>query len=128
MRRFERLQIILTTSAHYNKTKKALRLGSRICFGMGIETLGDSCELAPAVPSPPPYQLHRDGHVPLASSAFRLDCLPANLPPPQSIKMRRLTPTPHRVFKRLVIASGVGQGRGEEQVKSGKFNWSHRQF
>jgi hypothetical protein len=67
MRRFTLLQIILTTSAHYNKTKKFLACSLSSVFGMWIEIFRDpiyrvrcdSCELAQARPSPPPCQPYR---------------------------------------------------------------------
>ena len=45
------------------------------------------CPFPTCTPTPPGHQ------APLASSAFRLDCLHTNPPPPQSIKMRELAPT-----------------------------------
>jgi hypothetical protein len=59
MRGFASLQIILRTSAHYNKTKKFFVSSLASVFGMGIEIPGDSCELVQARPSPSPHQLHR---------------------------------------------------------------------
>lgn len=100
MRCFASLQIILTTSAHYNKTKKVLHLFSVICFGMGIELPGDPCELAPAVPSPPPYQLHRDNRLRSQPPHFALT---ATLPPYHHLSQSKcggLPPPLHRVFGR----------------------------
>ena len=85
-------------------------------------------ELAQARPSPPPCHLHRANLLRSHPPHFALTARPSTPPPPQSSEMRRLAPTPHHVFKLLSIVFGVGQGRCEEQVKSGNFNWSHRQF
>jgi hypothetical protein len=52
-----------------------------------------SCELTPGSPSPPPCQLHRATRLRSHPSHFASTALPRS-PPPQSIKMRRRTPTP----------------------------------
>src|SRR5689334_21467685 len=51
------------------------------------------CKLEPAVPSPPPCQPHRDNRLRLHPPHFASTASIPTLPPPQSIKMRRLAPT-----------------------------------
>src|SRR5260370_21475042 len=60
------------------------------CFRFGHQ---DSCELPPAVPSPPPCQPCRDNRRELAFSAFRLDCPHAN--PPATSVDRNAETSPH---------------------------------
>ena len=56
------------------------------CSTTKIFASGACCPFPTSMPTQPGQQ------APLAASAFRLDCLHANPPPPQSIKMRRLAP------------------------------------
>src|SRR5436190_24277619 len=94
MRRFASLQIILTTSAHYNTTKKCFVW---YLFSNEIETLCDSCELAPAVPSLPPCQPHRDNRPRSHPPHFALTA-PCH-PTTTSVNRNAEACPHHRVFK-----------------------------
>ncbi|SRR5258708_1991442 len=60
----------------------------------------DSCELVPAVPSPPPYHLHRNNRPRSHPPHFALTASVPTQPPPQSIEVRRLAPTATTVRSR----------------------------
>src|SRR5256885_13474678 len=77
-------RIILTTSALYNRAKKVLRVP---CKPVPLRACA-CCSFPSSIPTPPEQQ------APLASSALCLDCPMLAHPPPQSIKVRRLAPTP----------------------------------
>jgi hypothetical protein len=116
--RFAPLYIILTTAAHYHITKKCFACSSVICLGMGIETSGDSCELAQACPSPPPCQPHRANLLCSHPPHFALLCHSATPPPPQSIEMRRLALTLHHVFKLSGLCPVWDKGAAKNQSKA----------
>jgi hypothetical protein len=80
-----------------------------------------SCELVPAVPSPPPCQPYRDNrprsHPPhFASTAS----LPTH-PPPQSIKMRRLAPTSPPFVLAIFIPPHLYDSRTTIRIESSCF-------
>src|SRR5260370_41124271 len=60
------------------------------CFRLGHQ---DSCELVPAVPSPPPCQPCRDNRPRSHSPHFASTAPMPTHPPPQSLEMRSSTPT-----------------------------------
>src|SRR5260370_25688471 len=60
------------------------------CFRLGHQ---DSCELVPAVPSPPPCHPCRDNRPRSHSPHFASTAPMPTHPPPQSIEMRRPAPT-----------------------------------
>src|SRR5271165_4213266 len=60
------------------------------CFRFGYQ---DSCELTPAVPSPPPCQPCRDNRPRSHPPHFASTAPMPTHPPPQSIEMRRPAPT-----------------------------------
>lgn len=75
------------------------------------------CSRQPGSPSPPPCHLHRTTRLRSHPSHFASTALPRS-PPPQSIKMRRRTPTPpqlkvaisHKQNSRLTVSSLGRQG------------------
>ncbi len=81
------------------------------------------CELAPAVPSLPPCQLHRDNRLHSHPPHFALTASMPTPPPPLSIKMRRLTPTPPPLVRCAGTASWVRRECCEEHVNSGNGHW-----
>src|SRR5260370_35949786 len=96
---------MLTTSALYNKATKVLRLLSSRMMKCSRALWCDPCELVPAVPSPPPCQLHRNNrprsHPPHFAST-------ASLPPhpsPQSSKVRGLAPAPPPFVSQLAAVA-----------------------
>jgi len=127
MRHFESLHIIVTTSAHYNTAKKLFTCSSGICSQMKSRSSVIPASLCLLSLPCLPWLPHRDNRPRSHPPHFALT---APMPTHHLLSQPKcggLPPLFHRLLS-LPIASGVGQGGGGEQVKSGNFNWSHRQF
>src|SRR5579871_2303929 len=127
MRGFASRQIILTTSAHYN-IKKFFAFSHLRSFGRDIKALVLPVSLSRLVLPHQPHHLHRANL--LRSHPLHFALTPS-LPPHHHLsqsKCRGLPPPQPLSVWSVGIASDVDLGCCEEQVKSGNFNWSHRQF
>ena len=143
------LPIIQTSSAYSHRTQKVLHVRS----SHGMETNAPwchSCELVPAVLSPPPCQRHRDNRLRSHPSHLASTASVPTHPPPQSSNVRRFTPTtPPFIFAvspPLTFGTNTAsfscsctyyqsscrpyllssKDAVNNQIKNGNFSWLHR--
>src|SRR5438876_6175574 len=83
---------------------------SSSCAENQLAPLCDSCELQPAVPSPPPVASPPEQQASLASSALCLDCLHAN-------------PSTSSVDQSAEACLISSKDAAKTHMKSGNFNW-----